>query len=99
MNVIKQALFEAYDYLYKLGYFTDPTEEGRRVEVLLTQAKIQTNELFALPVVTKAYKFPNGMIATFHGDDQIPELQGRDTPELRDKIKLCSNENTVLHGF
>ena len=41
------------------------------------------------------FVFPNGMIAvTGYDGQQIPELQGQDTPELRDAIKAVSDERT-----
>lgn len=50
--------------------------------------------------VKATYKFPNGMVATFDlRDQQMPELQGRDTPELHKKIKDNSDENTRWNGF
>lgn len=51
-------------------------------------------------IVMATYSFPNGMIATFgHDGEQIPELQGRYSLELIDKIKVRSNKNTSFNGF
>ena len=47
-----------------------------------------------------AYFWANGMVMTFGWDDQqIPELQGRRTPELIAKILAESDENTKLDGL
>lgn len=50
--------------------------------------------------VAHTYLFPNGMICTFdHSGNQIGELQGRDTPELREKISERIDEMTKFHGY
>ena len=40
-NVTGEAVTAAYNYLNALGHFTTPTNEGRRVENLLIQARCQ----------------------------------------------------------
>ena len=46
------------------------------------------------------YKFPNGMVAVCGKDDQqIPELQGRYTKELHQKIIDNSTPETIWKGF
>jgi len=51
-------------------------------------------------IVANTYLFPNGMIATFgYDDEQIPELQGRFSAELKAKIKERSDDRTKWNGF
>ena len=50
--------------------------------------------------VQAVFKFPNGMIATIGYDNQqIPELQGADTPELRRKLAKAIDDDTELNGI
>ena len=50
--------------------------------------------------VKAVFRFPNGMIAvTDQNGQQIPELQGEDTPEIRRKIEKRIDENTKLYGY
>jgi hypothetical protein len=50
--------------------------------------------------IGSVFRFPNGMIAVCdeHGE-QVPDLQGRDTPELRAKIDPLITDATELHGY
>jgi len=51
-------------------------------------------------LVMATYRFPNGNVATFGYDDQqIVELQGRFTSELKEKIKERSDHRTQWNGF
>jgi hypothetical protein len=44
------------------------------------------------------YFWQNGMVMTFGADGrQMPELQGRDTPELRAAIAARADGETVYH--
>lgn len=50
--------------------------------------------------VFAVFKFPNGMVATTGFDgEQIPELQGRYTKELEEKIRLRADKKTQWNGF
>lgn len=50
--------------------------------------------------VIAAYCWVNGMVMTFGQDgEQIPELQGRRTPELIQEIIKHSDEETKFHGL
>jgi len=44
-EIVKNAVYRAYDYLFALGYFTTPTNEGSIVENYLIQARIRVIEL------------------------------------------------------
>ena len=51
-------------------------------------------------LVMATYRFPNGNVATFgHDDQQIPELQGVYSDELKNKIKQRSDSRTSWNGF
>lgn len=46
------------------------------------------------------FLFPNGMFAvTDHRGEQIPELQGKDTPERRAAIDARLEDDTELFGY
>lgn len=50
--------------------------------------------------VAAAYLWQNGLTMVFdHGGEQIPELQGRHTAELEQRIRERSDERTVFFGF
>ena len=50
--------------------------------------------------VMHSFRFPNGQVATFGWDcQQIPELQGNDSEELRKKIRENSDKHSKLEGF
>jgi hypothetical protein len=44
---VVEAINRAWSYLNALGYFTDPTNEGRVVENLLIQARVRSQELLS----------------------------------------------------
>lgn len=44
-NVTGEAIRAAWGYLHALGFFTSPTDEGRRVENLLIQARCEEQEV------------------------------------------------------
>lgn len=51
-------------------------------------------------MVKSVFRFPNGMIAVCdENGEQIPELQGKDTPELRKKINKLITDETELNGY
>jgi len=60
-----------------------------------------TQEIQNYPTwVMSTYKFPNGMIITCDYDgEQIPELQGKYSKELVEKIKQRSDQRTIWNGF
>jgi len=41
IKICEDAIYRAYDYLFALGYFTTPTNEGRIVENLLIQGRVR----------------------------------------------------------
>lgn len=45
LKVCEDAIYRAYDYLFALGYFTTPTDEGRKVENLLIQGRVRILEV------------------------------------------------------
>lgn len=48
--------------------------------------------------IAHVYYFENGTIAVFDTDgNQVPELQGKNTKELRMKIKKKCTPNTEIH--
>lgn len=50
--------------------------------------------------VGAVFVFPNGMVAvTDENGEQIPELQGRMTEELRRKIEARITDETELNGW
>jgi len=50
--------------------------------------------------IAATYLFDNGMVMTFGTDgQQIPELQGKHTPELRQKIIEASDSMTEWIGW
>lgn len=50
--------------------------------------------------VGSVYLWQNGMVMTFGEDGhQMPDLQGRNTPELLEKISLRSSPTTSWIGF
>ena len=43
------------------------------------------------------YKFPNGMVCVFDtNENQVPELQGKYTPQLWERIRKRASANTVF---
>ena len=52
------------------------------------------------PRVGASYLFANGTVMTFdRAGKQIPELQGRHTPELEASVRAESDFSTEFHGF
>ena len=50
--------------------------------------------------IKSVFRFPNRMIAVCDKNgQQISELQGEDTPELRAKINKLIDEKTELFGY
>ena len=51
-------------------------------------------------IVSSAYLFQNGMVATFgHENKQMPKLQGRFSAKLMAKIRKQSDVRTKWNGF
>ncbi len=51
-------------------------------------------------MIKSVFRFPNGQIAVCdEKGKQIPELQGRDTPELRKKIDKQITKSTEFYGY
>lgn len=70
------------------------------IERFVARGRLEKEDRVIRGIVKATYRFDNGMIATFdYNDEQMPELQGRDTPELRGKIKAKSDERTKWNGF
>lgn len=51
-------------------------------------------------MIAYSYLFANGMVMTFdeHGE-QMPDFQGRHTPELEAKLRAGACAQTVFRGF
>lgn len=65
---------------------------------------VQKNSLLGIPepkeLVMVTYKFPFGMVSTFsYGEELIPELQGKYSEELHNKIKEHSCDDTQWNGY
>jgi len=78
-NVTGEAVTAAYNYLNALGYFTTPTNEGRRVENLLIQARCQEMDVkraingtygkgYNPDAMEELYKALEGVLHQFGGD-------------------------------
>ena len=97
----KLAIDRAYSYLFALGYFTKPTEEGKIVEQLLLEAKsLQDNDKrFSLEDIRKAYQ--KGALYgdsdnTYYFDNLIQSL----TKEQPKGVEMyCEMEHIEAMGY
>lgn len=74
--------------------------DGYELDALYQEIKTLREKIHIKKDVKAVYKFPNGMVATCDFDGkQIPELQGKYSKELHEKIFERSSYLTEWRGF